>query len=97
MSLENDLMKIEDDFWNDGPEAYQQHADEQCLVAFSKISGLMSNEDISKLAERGHWRDVSLKAKGVVKLSDTSAVITYECHAKRKDGKPYHALLSSGT
>jgi hypothetical protein len=37
-----------------------------------------------------------MQPTGVVNLSDTSAVITYECHARRKDGKPYHALVSSG-
>jgi hypothetical protein len=37
-----------------------------------------------------------LEPKGFVTLSDTSTVITYECSAKRKDGKPYHALVSSG-
>jgi hypothetical protein len=37
-----------------------------------------------------------LKAKGLVNLSDTSTVITYECSAKRRDGKQYHALVSSG-
>ena len=97
MSLQGDLLEIEDNFWTGGPEAYHQHADGKCLVAFSaEMAGVMTNEDIAKSAEKGRWRDVSLKPKGLVVLSDASAVLTYECQAKGKDGKPHHALVSSG-
>jgi hypothetical protein len=37
-----------------------------------------------------------LGAAATARLSDSSAVITYECSAKRKNGQPYHALVSSG-
>jgi hypothetical protein len=96
MSLEKDLLAIEDNFWTGGPEAYREHADAKCLVAFTEMAGVMANADIAKSAEKGRWKDVSLTSKGIAKLSDTSAVITYECDAKRKDGKPYKALVSSG-
>jgi hypothetical protein len=96
MSLENDLLAIEDNFWTGGPEAYQRYADEKCLVAFSEMAGVMSKNDIARSAEKGRWQGVSLKRKGLAQLSDTSAVITYECNATRKDGQPYHALVSSG-
>ena len=96
MSLESDLLRIEDGFWTGGPEAYLRNTDTQCLVAFSETAGVMSREGIARSAERGRWMDVSLKGKGMAQLSDTSAVVTYECNAKRKDGQPYHALVSSG-
>jgi hypothetical protein len=96
MSLENELFEIEDNFWRGGPEAYHRHADQQCLVAFSEMAGVMSNDAIAKSAEKGRWHDISVRRKGIAELSDKSAVITYECSAKRKDGQPYHALVSSG-
>lgn len=97
MSLEQDLLAIEEKFWTGGPVAYQQHTDEKCLVAFSeKMAGVMSKKDIAKSAEKGRWKDVSMKQKGLAKLSDSAVVITYECNAKRKDGQPHHALVSSG-
>ena len=96
MSLERDLLVIEEKFWTGGPEIYQQYADDQCLVVFSEMAGTMSKADIAKTAEKGRWSDVSPKLKGLAKLSDTSVVISYECTAKRKDGTPYHALVSSG-
>jgi hypothetical protein len=36
-----------------------------------------------------------MEQKGIARLSDAAAVITYECTAKRKDGQPYRALVSS--
>jgi hypothetical protein len=96
MSLESDLLKIEDNFWTGGPEAYRQHVDQQCLVAFPEMAGVVPGEDIAKSAESGRWQDVALNARGIVNMSDTAVVITYECHAKRKDGRPHHALVSSG-
>jgi hypothetical protein len=96
MSLESDLLRIEDHFWTGGPEAYQRYADERCLVAFPQSAGVMSGDAIAKSAERGRWTDVALTRKGMTQLSDTSAVVTYECNAKRKDGQSYHAPVSSG-
>jgi hypothetical protein len=95
MSLQQDLMAIERTFWTGGPEAYEDHADDRCLVVFSELASVMSRDEIAKTAEQGRWSDVALTPKGVAQLADTSAVITYECSAAREDGRPYHALVSS--
>ena len=86
MLLENDLLTIEDQFWSGGPEAYQRHADDECLVVFAELAGVVSRADIANSAEKGRWKDVSLNRKGIARLSDTSAVVTYECNARREDG-----------
>ena len=96
MSLEQDLLALEKEFWTGGPEVCRQHADEKCLVVFSETAGVMSKADIAKTVEKGRWSDVSPQPKGLAKLSDTSVVISYECTATRKDGEPYRALVSSG-
>ena len=95
MPLAEELLAIEKHFWTGGPQAYRRHADERCLVAFAEMAGVMSNEEIAMSAEEGRWRDVAVEPKGLARLSDTAAVITYECTAKRKDGQPYRALVSS--
>jgi hypothetical protein len=94
--LSEQLLAIEKHFWTGGAEVYPRHADERCLIAFAEMAGVMSNEDIAKSAEKGRWKDVEMEQKGLVQLSDTAAVITYDCSAKRKDGQPYRALVSSG-
>jgi hypothetical protein len=96
MSLERKLLAIEETFWRGGPDAYHQHCDEECLVVFAEMARVMSQADIAKSAEEGRWHDVSMKPKGMVKLADTAAIVTYECDAKRKDGRAHRALVSSG-
>jgi hypothetical protein len=56
----------------------------------------MSRDDIAKSAEKGRWSDLSPTPKGLVRLSDTSVVLSYECAATRKDGHRYRAVVSSG-
>lgn len=96
MSLQQDLMTIERTFWTGGPEAYEDHADDKCLVVLADSAAMMSRDQIAKTAEQGRWTDIALQPKGVAELDDSSAVITYECNAKRNDGRRYHALVSSG-
>ena len=96
MPLEQDLMAIERQFWTGGPEAYEKHTDQRCLVVFKEMAGMMDRTDIAKTAEPGRWKDVSMQPKGLAKLSDTSVVHSYECTAKRKSDQEYHAFVSSG-
>lgn len=96
MSLEEELLSIETELWMDGPKAFLRHTDEQCLVVLAEMAGEMSREEIARTAEKGRWKDVKMQKKGLAKLSDSSVVISYECNVQRKDGQPYHALVSSG-
>lgn len=96
MSIEQDLMAVERQLWTGGPAAYQTHLDQRCLVTFKGVTGLMAKEDIAQSAEEGRWRDVSMRLKGFVSLSDTAVVVTYECTATRKDDQPWRTLVSSG-
>ena len=96
MSLEENLLAIETELWTGGPEAYRKHTDDECLVVFAEMAKTMSREDIAKTAEKGRWKNVKMTEKGLSKLSDSSAIISYECTATRKDGQPHHAFVSSG-
>ncbi len=95
MSLQADLMSIDRQFWTGGPEAYEDHCDDQCLVVFAEMAAVMSRGDIAKTAKKGRWSDVHMTPKGFVRPSDDSAVIAYDCTARRKDGQAHHALVSS--
>jgi hypothetical protein len=96
MSLEDDLLAIETELWTGGPDAFRRHTDEQCLVVFAEMAAAMSRDDVAKTAEKGRWKDVKMKEKGLARLTDESVVISYECTATRKDGQPHHAYVSSG-
>jgi hypothetical protein len=96
MALEQDLLAIEHALWTGGPEAFEQHAHEHCLVVFAEMAQVMTKADIAKTAEKGRWKDVAMRPKGMVRLSEAVAVIAYECTAGRKDGRSHHAYVSSG-
>ncbi len=95
MTIETDLLAIEEMFWTDGPEAYDAHADDTCLVVFAGMAAVMTRVAIAKTAEQGRWRDVKLTPTGFVQLAPTVAVVAYDCEATRKDGAPHKARVSS--
>ena len=95
MTLETDLLALEELFWTGGPETYEQHADETCLVVFAGMAAVMARDAIAKTAEKGRWTDVKLTPTGFVRLADTVAVTAYDAEATRKDGAPHRARVSS--
>jgi len=61
------------------------------------MAGVHSNEEIAGMNPgAGNWKNVKLDEKGLMQLSDDSAVLTYEINAQRKTGEPYKALVSTG-
>lgn len=58
-----------------------------------EMAAEMSREDIAKTAEAGRWKNVKMQKKGLATLSGSSVILTYECDAQRKDGKPYQQRL----
>jgi hypothetical protein len=97
MALEQDLMKLEKGFWTEGGDYYRAHVDDECLLAFTEMAGVHSNEEIAGMNPGpGNWKNVNLDEKGLVRLSDDSVVLTYEVRAQRKSGEPYTALVSTG-
>ena len=97
MALERDLLRLEKGFWTEGGNYYREHVDDECLLAFSDMAGVHSNEEIAGMNPgAGNWKNVSLDEKGLAHLSDDAVVLTYEVSAQRRSGEPYKALVSTG-
>ena len=97
MALEQDLLNIEKGFWTEGGDYYRDHVGDECLVAFEEMAGVRSNEETADMNPgAGNWTDAKMSRKGLLELSDESAILTYAVDAKRKDGTPHHALCSTG-
>lgn len=96
MSIDQDLLALEKGFWTEGADYYREHVDEACLLAFTEMAGLHSNEEIASMNPgAGNWSDVTLQERGLVELSDRTVILTYEVNAKRKSGEPYRAVVST--
>ena len=96
MSLEQELATIEERLWTGGPDAYRNHLDDECLVAFTGMAGVSTREEIAGTAAGGRWRDLEIDVKGLVRPSDDVAILTYEASAARDGAEEYRALVSSG-
>lgn len=97
MILEDQLYDIERQFWTGEAEIYRAHVDEKCLTVFAEMAALLDREQIAQSAgEAGRWQDVAITRKGIIRPARTVAIISYEAAAKRRDGSPYRALVSSG-
>jgi hypothetical protein len=101
MILEDQLYEIERQFWTGGAEVYRAHADEKCLTIFPEMAALLDREQIAQSAgegaagEGGRWQDVAMTRKGIIRPARTVTIISYEATAKRSDGRPYRALVST--
>lgn len=94
-ATEQELIRLERLFWSSKPEVYLQNADEECLIAFPGMAQVVGRDEMAKMAEEGRWHDLSIDKKGLLEPSENIAILTYEAKAKRKDGQPYQALVSS--
>lgn len=96
MTLEQELLALEKQFWTAGPEFYRGHVDEQCLLAFPEMAGVISRDSVAAtVKEDQRWTDLSMEGSGFLQLDDLTAVLTYHAKAQRADGTPYAALVSS--
>jgi hypothetical protein len=98
MSASHDeILAIEKDFWTGDAEFFDTHTDSDCLVAFPRMAGVMSNADLAQTAKNpNRWRNLEIELKGIVEPADDVVLVSYEARAARENGEPYKALVSSG-
>ena len=96
MTIQQELVELERRFWTEGPDFYRNNLAEECLVAFEEMSGLMKKEQIAETVQESRWKELEISAKGLVEPSRDVAILCYEASAKRQNGEPYAALVSSG-
>jgi hypothetical protein len=100
MKLEQQLLTLEKQFWTGGAEFYRAHLDDRCLVAFTEMAGVMSNEQVDEQVAatvKGdrRWRDIDIERKGFLQPEPDIAMLTYHVRGTRADDRPYRALVSS--
>ena len=97
MAIQDELLTIEKELWTGGAEAYREHMDDRCLVAFTEMAGAFTAQEIAAMAEEGErWEEPEMEVRGLVEPQDGIAMLTYRVQVVRGEGDPYHALVSSG-
>jgi hypothetical protein len=96
MTTTEDILQLEKGFWTEGADFYRQHLDDDCLIAFVGMAGVMGRDQIAATAQGPRWRDVEIALKGIVEPAPGVAILSYEAKATRADGAPYAAQVGSG-
>lgn len=95
--MKDELIDIERRLWTEGVEAYQQHLDDQCLVAFTGMAGVSSRDAVAASVKDGpRWKDLEIEVEGFLTPTPDVAILTYRASANRGEGEHYRALVSSG-
>jgi hypothetical protein len=95
MELQDELLAIEEELWTGGAAPYQEHLDDECLVAFTEMAGVSTREQIAETVEGDErWRDLEIDVQGLHRPADGVVVLTYRADAARGDDR-YRALVSS--
>jgi hypothetical protein len=96
MKLQDNLLAMEQKLWSGGKLEYRQTLDDDCLVAFTEMSGVSKRDDIASQADSNRWHDLDLEVEGFIQPTDDVAILTYHVSALRGDDEPYEARVSSG-
>lgn len=98
MSLQTDLLALERKFWGGDAEFYRNNLDDRCLVTFNDMAGVKTRDEIAGMVKKDPpgWNDLKMDDKGLVEPVQGMAVLSYEARARRGNGEPYHAMVSSG-
>jgi hypothetical protein len=92
----DELFETEKKFWTGDAEFYRKNLDEQCLVVFAEMSGVMRKEEIAATIKEGaRWRKLDMKDRNFLSLADDIALLSYKASAMRETGDSYEALVSS--
>ena len=96
MSTQDEIAAIERGFWTGDADFYKANVDAECLVAFSELSGVLSNEKVaSTVASGARWKELDIEERGFLQPSPDTALLTYRADAVRPNGERYRALVSS--
>lgn len=97
MTTVEELLPIEKSLWTGGPDAYREHVDEMCLLAFTTMAGVSSRDEVAAtVADAPRWRELEIDVQGLVQPAADVAVLTYRASAIRGNDERYRALVGSG-
>jgi hypothetical protein len=97
MAIKDELLELERGFWTGDANYYRQHLDGVCVTAFTEIAGAFEREEVAgMITDTDRWRDLQLDPKGFVEPLPGMAILTYAVKARRKNGDPYAAVVTSG-
>lgn len=97
MTLLEQLLDLEKQFWKAGPDCYRQNLTDDALMVFPEPAGILTREQAVEAVGAGpQWTEISFADVHFVTLTEAAVVLTYRASARRagEEGR-YNALASS--
>lgn len=96
MSLESELLEIEEAFWESSGNVdfWTENFSDEGVIALP--IGLMDKKKVIQSQKNARpWGEFAIKDASVVDLGDDVASITYQATARRDDESEYTAMVTS--
>lgn len=97
MSLEKDLLNLEEHFWKGEHSFYRANVAEEGLMVFPPPAGILSKAEVMESVEKGQrWIDVAFDQVHFQPMTDDAILLVYQAAAYRSGQEgPYRAFISS--
>lgn len=98
MSLQEELLVIEEGFWtaSDRVHFFGEHMAGDAVMVFPEPTGILDEEAIIATLEGGAaWAEVSMEQVDLVHIRDSAAVLAYRAEARKGDSDVYSAYAAS--
>ena len=96
MPNKEQLYEIEKNFWTGDTRYYRENLAEKCMVVFTEMAGLKTREEVaSMITDPQRWQDLRLTDQNAIDLADGAVLLSYRATARRENGEPYEARVST--
>ena len=91
------LVELEQRFWDGGADVYEEFLDDQALMVFpAPVGVLVRDETIASIEAAQRWTEARFDDVRLLPLTDDVVVLTYRASARREeDTTEYRAVASS--
>jgi hypothetical protein len=93
---DDEVWKLEERFWLEGSEVYDELLDERCVMAFLSPIGIMQGSEITRsLQGAPRWRTVAIAERTVGRPDADTIVLGYRAEGQRAGAETYTAFCTS--
>jgi hypothetical protein len=93
---DDNLWRIEEQFWSAGVDFYEQHLSAQALMVFPAPAGVLDRAATLDSVQAGcRWEHANFEKRELLRPADHVAVLVYSVIASRHEGAAYRAVCSS--
>ncbi|QOF81088.1 nuclear transport factor 2 family protein [Variovorax sp. 38R] len=93
---DDNLWRIEEQFWSAGADFYEQHLSEHALMVFPAPAGVLDRAaTLDSIQSGSRWVHANFEKRQLLRPTDHVAMLVYSVAASRHEGVAYRALCSS--